>query len=288
MDRGREGDGTATRGTGADRGGRPDPAAEAPPDTARAALRVAAATVLLTVVVLSTALAGRWDPPMTAEYREDPTTWEDPFLDPELEPPPPEPERSPFEDTVPDMPFELGWLWSVAAILVSVGVGWLVLNVVRRHQSRDPAGDPSDGDELAGDAVRLRDGLPDLDELRRGVDDAADHLREHVRPADAVVAAWVVLERAAERSGTARQPSDTPTEFTVAVLDRTEVDPAAIRALLGLYLRARFSEEPVTRDDVATATEAVRRLASGLAIDESEIPRVGPADGTGPGPGDHE
>ena len=65
-------------------------------------------------------------------------------------------------------------------------------------------------------------------------------------PGDAVIAAWVALEASAERSGLVRDRAQTATEFTVEVLDATRADPGATRALLDLYLAARYSEHVLT------------------------------------------
>ena len=67
-----------------------------------------------------------------------------------------------------------------------------------------------------------------------------------------------------------RDPVATPTEFTVAVLDSTRADPAAIRALLALYLTARFSEHPITATDVDRVRESLRVLAAGLVSRQAD------------------
>lgn len=233
------------------------------PDPRRAAVRLAVVVALLALVVLATALSGPWRPTVTPFRGAETVLPEVPdVVSPTL--PPEAREDVAALDRLPELPVELGWLWSLVAVALSIALGLAVLQVIRRHQLRDPASDPAHGDQEAGDAV-LADGfLPDLDELRTGVAGAAEHLRSHARPADAVVAAWVALEEAAERSGVPRHPAATPTEFTVDVLDRTSADPRAVRTLLGLYLRARFGDEYLTADDVAAATTALGTLASTL------------------------
>lgn len=129
-----------------------------------------------------------------------------------------------------------------------------------------PSGGPPDAAGiLAGETVPGGSPEPHLPTLREGLEGADEHLRSAQLPADAIIAAWVALEDAAARSGIDRAPAATPTEFTVAVLDRAPVDPAATRTLLGLYLRARFSVERLGPDEVAVATAAVRSLADALA-----------------------
>jgi hypothetical protein len=114
-------------------------------------------------------------------------------------------------------------------------------------------------------AVEL-DESPDahLPRLRDGVARAERHLHDDVPPGDAVIAAWVALERAAGRTGVERDPAATPTEFTVEVLDATRADPAATRALLELYLAARFSAHELTLGDVGRARASLRVIADGL------------------------
>lgn len=103
---------------------------------------------------------------------------------------------------------------------------------------------------------------PDLPALRRGVTAARALLVPGADPDDAVIAAWLELEAAAASSGVDRAPSDTPTEFTTAVLDATRADPDATRRLLRLYHLARFAPHAVlTSDDVAEARRCLERLA---------------------------
>ncbi|WP_454043908.1 DUF4129 domain-containing protein [Cellulosimicrobium sp. Marseille-Q8652] len=91
-------------------------------------------------------------------------------------------------------------------------------------------------------------------------------------PRDAVIAAWVSLEDAAALAGAHRDPAQTPTEFTVAVLDRTPADPGAVATLRGLYHRARFRGADIDAGDVRAARAALRRLADDLAIDTATGP----------------
>ena len=117
---------------------------------------------------------------------------------------------------------------------------------------------------------------PVVPELRDAVERAHDDLRApDADPHDAVVAAWVALERAAERAGTRRDPAQTPTEFTSTVLASTRVDADAVATLRGLYHRARFGETPLGVHDLEAARAALARIGADLAT------RAGrPADGT--------
>src|SRR5674476_1258962 len=120
-----------------------------------------------------------------------------------------------------------GWMCIVAMMSsgpAGVGIGWLLYMIMRwfvRHPAPKAEEGPDDagieqGDAYTGPGVAL----PNLPTLREGVVEADQQLRRFVRPADAVIAAWVCLEQAAARSGVLRDPAATPTEFTVKVLDR--------------------------------------------------------------------
>ena len=126
----------------------------------------------------------------------------------------------------------------VAGLLLAVALGLLVRWIRRLLDQRAPYdADAADPDvELGGD---VQDGATPA--LREGVRRAAQVLEEEVPPGDAVIAAWVALEASAERSGLVRDRAQTATEFTVEVLDATRADPGATRALLELYLAARYS-----------------------------------------------
>jgi hypothetical protein len=104
-----------------------------------------------------------------------------------------------------------------------------------------------------------------LTHLRTAIHHAQDHLAPRTPPRDAVVAAWVALEDAAALAGARRDPAQTPTEFTVAVLGRTAADPGAVTTLRRLYQHARFSRSDVTARDVETARGALVRLSADLA-----------------------
>jgi len=266
-----------------------------PPEVApgAAARRTALAVGAAVVAVVAAALAGPWDPPVRGESL---LPWTPPSPVPVSIPPqiPPELQlREALDGEV--QPWDLTWLGLVLAAVLLLWIVLLVGRWLRRHPVLPPPEAPDDagvdsGDVLSGPGVVQ----PDLPALREAVAGADLLVRRHVRPSDAVIAAWVHLEQAAARSGVPRDPAQTPTEFTVAVLDRTPVDPAATRTLLDLYLRARFGGERMAHDDVAAAVAALGRLAEGLGqpeaaeldeivvVDEPERDEPG---GTGGGPG---
>ena len=160
-------------------------------------------------------------------------------------------------------PLDSGDLGRVVApvLWVLLVVGGLVLavwlwRVLPRHGRRRQG-----ADALGAPVLGQPDG-PSAPAVQQGVGDA-QHLLDTVRdPTDAVLAAWVALEQAAERSGVPRRPADTPTEFTVRVLSATAADTAAVQTLLGLYHRARFAAAGVGPDAVQQARRCLDVLAA--------------------------
>jgi hypothetical protein len=243
--------------------------------------RVVLVLVLMAVAVVAGGLAGPWDPPLS-EDREEPS-----LQAPTAPPSPLLPDLGPIGEPTEAMEAErwdLSWLAAGLAVLVGAGVVYLLLRWLQRRPGRRVEEPPDPGDVAPRATIAGGEPQPDLPALREGLRGAHAHLQTRVRPADAVLAAWVALETAAEQSGIARHPASTPTEFTVAVLDRTRADRAATRTLLTLYLRARFSDEPISRDDVTAATAAVRRLTADLAREPDPVPdEDADADGNGNG-----
>lgn len=79
-------------------------------------------------------------------------------------------------------------------------------------------------------------------------------------PRNAVVACWVALEDAVQRSGLDQDPAQTASELTGSVLARWQVDPAAIRSLSAAYREARFSRHPITEEQRRAAVDALERI----------------------------
>ncbi len=144
----------------------------------------------------------------------------------------------------------------IAAVLIMmIGMVSALRSAKRRRRGVGPTTDPTD----AG-------GLEASDVLVRGARDALYELqtRKGGPPRDAVVFAWLRLEQAAADSGTGRQPHETPTEFTGALLARHHVDQDATGALRTVYQRARFGVDEVTEQDARTAHDALERIVHDL------------------------
>lgn len=225
--------------------------------------RAAAVVLLVALAVLLTSVAGPWDPGTRQDGAiEPPPVTETPMA---LPAPTPDPLFEAMEQLRAGDPADLRWLGVALSALIVIGLVTLLVRWWRALPRRRLTGLPDDAGLGTGASITGPGSRPDLPSLREGVEDADLHLRSALAPVDAVIAAWVALEAAAERSGVPRAPAATPTEFTVEVLDRTPVDPTAIRRLLALYLQARFGTDPLGPSAVAEATAAVGVLAEGLA-----------------------
>lgn len=173
----------------------------------------------------------------------------------------------------PDEPREAADLGWVAALLNVLGA--LVLLVVVwwlwRRFRYSAAGDQMRPARSSSAVPVSVEEEPELPILRQGVDAARTLLDGARDPTGAIIGAWLAVEEAAASAGVTRRRSQTPTEFTVTVLDRTDADREATRRLLDLYLRARFSGAPTDEQDVAEARRCLVALAaSWRALPEDE------------------
>ena len=103
---------------------------------------------------------------------------------------------------------------------------------------------------------------------------------------DAVIAAWLALERSLAEAGMRRQPSQTTLEFVVEVLAAFDLDRSALDRLAGLYRRALFDPSPLGEDDRTAAVAALDRLRAdldGLDTSAPRDPAAAPAGGGGQG-----
>jgi len=168
----------------------------------------------------------------------------------------PTPEGIPHETRI-----DLTWVtYAVIALIVVVLLALLWRYLRRRLQPVFPG--------LSGDVAGSTEGSvapeppaqPRPERVRRGLDRALDLLGEGREPRDAIERAWLGLEEGAADSGVHRLPAETPGEFVRRVVGRVASDRAAAGELLDLYLRARFSDAPVTASDVDAARAAIEAL----------------------------
>ena len=243
----------------------------------RATTRLALTCLLITVAVLGAATAAPWQlnppqrslPELSMPAQPQPTTTAQPS-------PPPQTEQPPTANT--------RWLGLAAAILLGLLVAALLTHAARQILALRKETTRARPDTLTGGTTADSLGEDvDLPEIQDAVTRALAHLDGHTRPRDAVVAAWVALEEAAERAGTRRDPAQTPTEFAGTVLAATPAPPTAVARLRTLYQRARFTDRPVDRTAVDQARQALADIARSL-----DVPEMGKMDGTVDGTGDNK
>lgn len=232
--------------------------------------RALAALALVALVVLGAATATPWrvrPPEALLEAVPGPAA---PAPAPTLSPAAtPEPPAAPGST-------DLGLVALLAVLLVLAVVLALVgRRILSTLRDAEPRHDP-DTVEVGASVAEATAPAVSVDELQDAVTRALRRLDQAATPHDAVVAAWVSLEEAAARHGTARDPAQTPTEFTVELLHDTPAPPDPVATLRRLYHHARFTDRPVARDEVAAAREALVHIASALD-DHATAPRAGQA-----------
>ena len=172
-----------------------------------------------------------------------------------------QPTREPYTEpdwsthSAPPQPPErdgVNWgLLIVIAVLVAALIAVAIWVLLRMRDLARPqlvtAGDAADEEELTPDQARA------------ALDDARDRLSTVVDAHDAVIAAWLALERAIAAAGVRRRPSQTTLEFVVDVLGALDLDATALDRLAHLYRRALFDDQPLGEGD---RDEALTHLAS--------------------------
>jgi hypothetical protein len=170
---------------------------------------------------------------------------------------------------------DLGWLPGALLVLAAAVLALVLWRIWQRYRR---SAVPEEQSPRSAGIADGPDALPDVPVLLRGVEAARLSLASIAEPTDAVIAAWLSLEDAAEESGVRRHPAQTPTEFTLAILGATKADAEATRELLGLYHLARFSTHPITSEHVERASRCLGAIAESWAAARAH---AGPA-GTSP------
>jgi len=168
----------------------------------------------------------------------------------------PAPQDVPHETRI-----DLTWVtYAVIALIVVVLLALLYRYLRRRLRPEYPGLDGDVDGSTEGSVAPEPPAQPRPERVRRGLDRALDLLGEGREPRDAIERAWLGLEEGAADSGVHRLPAETPGEFVRRVLARVASDRDAAGDLLDLYLRARFSDAPVTAADVDAARAAIEAL----------------------------
>lgn len=164
----------------------------------------------------------------------------------------------------------------VLAVIVAAAVLLVLYRIVQRlREAWRPDDQQVDAEQVPGSSLLAEEISVDMASLATAVARAEAHLAGLAEPGDAVTAAWVALEDEAALQGTARDPAQTTTEFTLVLLQHTPAPAGAVSTLRRLYHKARFTTHPVTGDDVASARAALARIAAAL---DAAIPAVPPGE----------
>lgn len=156
-------------------------------------------------------------------------------------------------------------LLTLLAVVAATIIGYLLFQFVKRlREAWRPEDEPVETDQLDGGDVLDEAVSVDISSLATAVARAEAQLSGIAEPGDAVTAAWVALEKEATLQGAARNPAQTTAEFTAVLLARTPAPADAVAMLRNLYHKARFTQHPVTVEDVRRARAALARIAEVL------------------------
>lgn len=144
----------------------------------------------------------------------------------------------------------------IVATPVVVLLVWLVRRIAR---IRLP--DPPDA------GVRSRADLFTVEQAQETLRFATQRLHNVGDPHEAVVAAWLELERAVAEHGPVRAPQQTTAEYVTAVLAGVDLDRERLGSFAELYRRALFDARPLTDADRAAAIDILDALAAQLTAE---------------------
>lgn len=121
---------------------------------------------------------------------------------------------------------------------------------------------------------RNRDALEDEAQLARALDDvlsdSLDDLRAERDPRKAVIRAYARMEKTFGAYGVPREEHETPLEYVARVLDSLRVSSFAVRRLVQLFERAKFSPHTIESSMKDDAIEALAGLRAELEHDRTE------------------
>lgn len=157
------------------------------------------------------------------------------------------------------------WLDTLSNILLVLLAAILVAVVIRKlrfarraklARSRREAVDPAPADLQEPAATEAEELVAELEERLAALAGGS--------PRNAIVAAWIALEGAAERAGIEPLDTETPTEFTSRALTRYHLDHDALQRLADLYREARFSRHRLTEHHLTQARDCLTVLTDDL------------------------
>ena len=148
--------------------------------------------------------------------------------------------------------------WALLLAVLAGGGLAVALMVLRRHA--DLAEETPEGDDEPTEHASLAEAVAAAEvEL----DSHGDDTRA------AIIAAYTAMERQLVAGGTARQASDTPTDFLLRAMAASRVSRSAATRLTALFREARFSTHRMPESARADAARSLARVADDLAHDTS-------------------
>ena len=154
-------------------------------------------------------------------------------------------------------PHRARWSWLPVLVLGSLLFGILVtIGVAVAHARRNRVA----FDEEAQLARALDDVLSD----------SLDDLRAERDPRKAVIRAYARMEKTFGAYGVPREEHETPLEYVARVLDSLRVSSFAVRRLVNLFERAKFSPHTIESSMKDDAIEALAGLRAELEHDSME------------------
>jgi hypothetical protein len=158
-------------------------------------------------------------------------------------------------DTAP--PHRPRWQWLPVLVLGSLLLGIVVTTAAAVAHGR-----------------RNREALDEEAQLARALDevlaDSLDDLRAERDPRKAVIRAYARMEKTFAAYGVPREEHETPLEYVARVLDSLRVSSFAVRRLVQLFERAKFSPHTIESSMKDDAIEALAGLRAELEYDRTE------------------
>jgi Domain of unknown function (DUF4129) len=165
------------------------------------------------------------------------------------------PRKAVKDDTVP--PHRPRWQWLPVLVLGSLLLGIVVTTGAAVAYAR-----------------RNREALNEEAQLARALDevlaDSLDDLRAERDPRKAVIRAYARMEQTFAAYGVPREEHETPLEYVARVLDSLRVSSFAVRRLVQLFERAKFSPHSIESSMKDDAIEALAGLRAELEYDRPE------------------
>lgn len=231
-----------------------------------AAPRTAAVLAALTILVCIVAFAGSEPidatqaPPPPPQAEQQPPDLPDPV--PDVEPAPddlPEPEEE--DEPSSGTPDWLRWLGLLLLVVAAALVARAVRRGLRhrgRRRRRRVVRVAAEEDEQAGEHAK--------ETARQAIDAALVPLREPADAREAVIEAYVRMERVLAERALERQAPEAPREYLDRVLREQGMPERSLTALTELFEEARFSRHPVPDEAPARARSELEHARAALGV----------------------